>query len=80
MPIIAALCLGFIGYLVWSDSRKQPDVAEGPSSQEQNQLPRLGPKAGEKAPDISGEDVDGKEFKLSDYRGKVVVLDFWGFW
>ena len=32
------------------------------------------------APDIEGEDVDGVPFKLSDYRGKVVVLDFWGFW
>jgi hypothetical protein len=32
------------------------------------------------APDIQGEDLDGVPFKLSDYRGKVVVLDFWGFW
>lgn len=32
------------------------------------------------APDIEGEDLDGVTFKLSDYRGKVVVLDFWGFW
>ena len=29
------------------------------------------------APDIVGTDQDGKEFKLSDYRGKVVLLDFW---
>jgi hypothetical protein len=35
---------------------------------------------GMKAPDIEGEDLDGKKFKLSDYRGKVVVLDFWGNW
>ncbi|MBI4583665.1 MAG: redoxin domain-containing protein, partial [Planctomycetes bacterium] len=32
---------------------------------------------GEVAPDIDGEDQDGKAFKLSDYRGKVVLLDFW---
>ena len=32
------------------------------------------------APDIVGDDLDGVEFKLSDYRGKVVVLDFWGDW
>jgi hypothetical protein len=32
------------------------------------------------APDIEGEDIDGVHFKLSDYRGKVVVLDFWGNW
>jgi hypothetical protein len=35
---------------------------------------------GKTAPDIVGEDVDGVPFKLSDYRGKVVFLDFWGFW
>lgn len=35
---------------------------------------------GMEVPDIEGEDVDGVEFKLSDYRGKVVVLDFWGDW
>jgi hypothetical protein len=29
------------------------------------------------APDIEGQDQDGKPFKLSDYRGKVVLLDFW---
>jgi hypothetical protein len=29
------------------------------------------------APEISGNDQDGKQLKLSDYRGKVVLLDFW---
>ena len=32
------------------------------------------------APDIVGVDVEGRPMKLSDYRGKVVVLDFWGDW
>jgi hypothetical protein len=35
---------------------------------------------GKTAPEIQGEDVNGNKFKLSDYRGKVVVLDFWGDW
>jgi hypothetical protein len=35
---------------------------------------------GKPAPEIKGEDVDGKKFKLSDYKGKVVLLDFWGHW
>ena len=34
---------------------------------------------GKGAPDIEGEDQDGKRFKLSDYRGKVVLLDFWSY-
>ena len=35
---------------------------------------------GKPAPEIEAEDIDGKKFKLSDYRGKVVMLDFWGHW
>lgn len=32
------------------------------------------------APEIEGNDLDDIPFKLSDYRGKVVMLDFWGHW
>ncbi|MBX3118520.1 MAG: redoxin domain-containing protein [Fimbriimonadaceae bacterium] len=35
---------------------------------------------GKVAPDFELEDENGVKWKLSDYRGKVVVLDFWGFW
>ena len=35
---------------------------------------------GKPAPEIEGEDVDGKAFRLSDYRGKVVVVGFSGNW
>src|SRR5206468_712992 len=32
---------------------------------------------GKEAPEVEGVDQDGKHFKLSDYKGKVVMLDFW---
>src|SRR5262249_24220295 len=35
---------------------------------------------GKVAPDIVGEDLDGTPLKLSDYRGKVVLLVFSGDW
>lgn len=35
-------------------------------------------QVGKIAPEIVGPDMDEAEFKLSDYRGKIVVLDFWG--
>ena len=38
------------------------------------------PAIGKPAPEIEGEDIDGQRFKLSDYRGKVILLDFWGNW
>ena len=37
-------------------------------------------QVGLEVPDFEAEDVDGVSFRLSDYRGKVVLLDFWGFW
>jgi hypothetical protein len=37
-------------------------------------------RVGKTAPEIAAGDLDGKEFKLSEYRGKVVLLDFWGNW
>ena len=35
---------------------------------------------GQSAPEISAEDLEGSEFKLSEYRGKLVLLCFWGDW
>ncbi len=32
------------------------------------------------APDFSFTDLEGKAHKLSDYRGKAVLLNFWGTW
>ncbi|HVJ81487.1 MAG TPA: hypothetical protein VNC50_10495, partial [Planctomycetia bacterium] len=36
-------------------------------------------RPGKTAPEIEGVDQDGKPFKLSDYRGKVVLLDYWSY-
>jgi len=36
--------------------------------------------AGVQAPDFTANDKGGKPVKLSDYKGKVVVLDFWATW
>jgi len=32
------------------------------------------------APEIEGEDVEGRPLRLSDFRGKVVVVAFWASW
>lgn len=49
-------------------------AAEGPSA------PAAPLGAGVIAPDFVTQDPAGKTVRLSDYRGKVVVLDFWAPW
>jgi hypothetical protein len=56
----------------------------GPRAKKELALVRIktapAPEVGKTTPEIEGEDLEGKKFKLSDYRGKVVLLDFWGNW
>jgi thiol-disulfide isomerase/thioredoxin len=35
---------------------------------------------GQPAPAIAGTDVDGKPVRMSDFKGKVVLVDFWASW
>jgi thiol-disulfide isomerase/thioredoxin len=37
-------------------------------------------KIGATAPDFTSQTLDRKDVKLSDYRGQVVILDFWATW
>jgi hypothetical protein len=32
------------------------------------------------AQDITGIDLDGEAFRLSDYKGSIILLSFWGHW
>jgi peroxiredoxin len=38
------------------------------------------PWVGRRAPDFTATDLSGNQISLSDYRGKVVLLDFWATW
>ena len=41
---------------------------------------KIGTRIGFTAPDFTLPTTDNKEFKLSDYRGKPVILNFWASW
>ncbi len=42
--------------------------------------PPIGTEVGMAAPDFTAHTTDGGEMTLSDLRGNVVLLDFWGAW
>ena len=42
--------------------------------------PPAGLGKGDPAPDFKLKTLDGKEVSLSDYRGKVVLINFWATW
>ena len=45
-----------------------------------NDYKRIELKVGEVLPDFNFKDFEGKKRKLSDFRGKHVLIDIWGFW
>jgi len=56
------------------EKRTLGDLAEAQVFELRNLIP------GKVAPELEGVSVTGQKLKLSDYRGKVVVLVFWGSW
>jgi peroxiredoxin len=56
------------------NSRTLGEIAGG----ELNEMRHL--NVGQPAPEIEGADIEGKRFKLSDFRSKVVLLVFSGEW
>ena len=66
--ILAAFCIG--AYARTSPESEDPDVKYGAGL--------LAP--GTPAPDFVLGDVSGKDVRLSDFRGKTVLLVFWASW
>lgn len=66
-PIIFFLVVGAVaGYFVYEEAT------------------RTGPRGriniGDEAPEFTLKDKDGRDVKLSDFRGKLVLLNFWATW
>jgi cytochrome c biogenesis protein CcmG/thiol:disulfide interchange protein DsbE len=66
--IAIALLAGGLLYF-WSPGPRS--VRTGPVKPDQDR---------HQAPDFALKDVNGQTVRLSDYRGKVVLLDFWATW
>ncbi len=71
--LMAKLQKEYVGVV---DSRKQDFAAQAEAVLFEMDFLQIG----KVAPDFEVTDENGVKFKLSDYRGKVVVVDFWGNW
>jgi peroxiredoxin len=47
---------------------------------ENRKQPETGPQIGLKAPDFTLKTLDGQTARLSDFRGKPVIINFWASW
>ena len=55
--------------------------APGTSAPAQDHIAPLNVREGDKAPDFALKDGDGKTVRLSDFKGRDVLLDFYrGYW
>jgi thiol-disulfide isomerase/thioredoxin len=68
-----------IQYIIflWACTLALPFVSQAQNTE--NEAP-IGINLGNKAPDIIGQNGNGETIKLSDLKGKLVLLDFWASW
>jgi cytochrome c biogenesis protein CcmG/thiol:disulfide interchange protein DsbE len=66
--IIAGIAYGFLS----TTEVVEKETTQKPVQEKKQEFPV--------APDFALEDLDGNTVRLSDYAGKVVILDFWATW
>lgn len=55
-------------------------AGNGETDPKTEMVEKVGTNVGDQAPDLEFNGPDGKLVKLSDFRGKVVLIDFWASW
>ncbi len=73
----AGLCLALGGFLIWTACTNIPEAGFGPRSVKAAVKPD---KERKSAPEFALKDSNGQTVHLTDYKGKVVLLDFWATW
>jgi thiol-disulfide isomerase/thioredoxin len=61
-------------------NRELPQVKEQAAASDSKAEPGTDQATSIAVNDLVLKSLDGKNVKLSDYRGKVVLIDFWGTW
>jgi thiol-disulfide isomerase/thioredoxin len=78
--IIGAIALASLAALLWPLLNKPASVTDAGVIRAQIQADGAAGRIGAVAPDFEWTDLDGKTVRLSSYRGKVVVVNFWATW
>ena len=78
--IIGAIAVASMAALLWPVLNRPAAATDAGVIRAQIEADGAAGRIGAPAPDFEWTDLDGRTLRLSSYRGKVVVVNFWATW